>query len=1316
MLLTAGILLSSIPIVSADEKKETEQIQPIAAWANSEQVENDGTHRTAGLAIDGNEETRWANEWRGMTSEQMNHAWLTVDLGAVYDLSKIEILWEGESQFSSTGAWAKKYEIQVSDDNKTFRTVCRNNNGRYDPIPDNGKRDPESLRVSGQGRYIRMQSLEEGKASSGSSIREFRVWGTPTGKTAAADYANILNTVDNKFSDNGVWFGFKLHSGDDTGKFGGFAGPFAILDGGYTSFTQLAGSIGRWVIADQNGQTYDLAKSVLTAKSYPGRLEQSYELDDFALHMTLIYASDRTALIRTEIENKTASPLSLKLKQVGSSYRGNAEAAENGVSYTLWDQTRYAIRFDRAVSASVSGASYEAAFDLTVGADTTETICQTQSYTFTNAESDAEKLRTDEMLTDCEPYFAQNLARWEGYLSQIKDADVGQAYKNAAVKSVITLMNNWRSGAGQLPSGGIQPFGDGTTSFWAWDSWKHAVATSRFNPELAKEELRTQFVFQIQPDDPKYPYDAGTICDLVGYYGIGNDRDSKPPLAAWAVYNYYEQTGDRDFIAEMYPKLVAYHQWWYNNRDIDHNGIAEYGAMVHHDHYQYDSQGNIQYDENGEALFNTGMILQAAAWESGMDNATRFDREGYGPDDTGIEVYRVKDDDGNTVGYSLNQESVDLNAYLYAEKCYLKSMAEMLDKTKDAERYEDEARYVRDYVNSKMFDLDTGYYYDLQTNEDGSVKKLLTNRGKGTEGWIPLWARMAMPAQAQAVVGNMLDENKFYTPMPFPTASRDNPKYSPTGYWRGPVWMDQAMFAVEALHNYGLDEQAQQAAYRLFDNAKGLLGDEPINENYNPETGGRLNASNFGWSSAAFYNLFVNTLSGADRSTSQTILSIPENTGDIEAQLAKAAAQRISREIEDTVVTRPDQAGSLADLQARYDSLSKDAKQYVAPELVQKLSGMTALAQRIQDEKAQVSIQDKSRNRYDIDITELTDKKDIRMIKDDDKGLALKGWFPVDVGGAKEKINGILTGSDNSFTIEATFRPGNGSGFSYIAGNGDKSLGFRYEPAGGGYRLNFYVHHNGWKGVTSYTIMGEESHEWLRVAAVFDADRDELRLYLKNQVWTTAGVSEIDETPHDFSVGLGEFDNAEVDDHRNDHLFYNFRLYDKALTQDEFQAQSIKADDEHVQLWYDFNELSYADPYGAEIEPTEGIIKDGILTGVAAGQTAGELRTKFLNDPSDLRIADASGALLADDALVSTGCSVQLYYENQLLKEAEIAVLGDVDGDGRLGVTDLLSMKSCILGRMSFTKAQQYAADVHEDGMINIFDLVTVKFMILNDD
>ena len=105
--------------------------------------------------------------------------------------------------------------------------------------------------------------------------------------------------------------------------------------------------------------------------------------------------------------------------------------------------------------------------------------------------------------------------------------------------------------------------------------------------------------------------------------------------------------------------------------------------------------------------------------------------------------------------------------------------------------------------------------------------------------------------------------------------------------------MDQAMFAVEAMHNYGRDEEAVASAYRLFDHAKGLLGNEPINENYNPETGDRLNATNFGWSSAAFYNQFRNTLSGANETTSQTILDVPENTEEIVQALDRASAEKI---------------------------------------------------------------------------------------------------------------------------------------------------------------------------------------------------------------------------------------------------------------------------------------------------------------------------------------------------------------------------------------------------------------------------------------
>lgn len=48
----------------------------------------------------------------------------------------------------------------------------------------------------------------------------------------------------------------------------------------------------------------------------------------------------------------------------------------------------------------------------------------------------------------------------------------------------------------------------------------------------------------------------------------------------------------------MYPKLVAYHNWWYKNRDIDKNGIAEYGEMVHETCYDWQNYENPLTGEN----------------------------------------------------------------------------------------------------------------------------------------------------------------------------------------------------------------------------------------------------------------------------------------------------------------------------------------------------------------------------------------------------------------------------------------------------------------------------------------------------------------------------------------------------------------------------------------------------------------------------------------------------------------------------------------------------------------------------------------------
>ena len=744
-----------------------------------------------------------------------------------------------------------------------------------------------------------------------------------------AIYGTYSTNEYNNFSDLGAWHGYYLHDKSATDLYGGFAGPVIIAEEYPVNLSDSINKINLEKITAAGIESIDLTKATTQEIYYPGRLEQIYDLKDLTLKLKLIFGTNRTALIETVIENKTDEELKLNVSWDGHlfTYYTNPN---NKMGTTLTKENNgIRVNFETIRSTWNYMTTEENSFDIVLNEDdiTTEisddllsyTITrnepvvidanskyetyQTQSFTYTTDERTTEKQNVIDLLENPDKYFEENNNRWQGYVDTIfkNKTNVNENYQKAAVKSIETLMTNWFSPAGAIKHDGIVP----SMSYkwfigmWAWDSWKQVVATTYFNEELAKNNVRALFDYQITSDDTVRPQDAGAIIDCIFYNqnedrggdgGNWNERNSKPALAAWAVENVYRQTGDKEFLKEMYPKLVAYHNWWYTNRDIDQNGIAEYGGMVHETCYDWTGYGyeigqvvdgfgtvndqGFVLDTNGERIVCPEAGIEAAAWESGMDNATRFDREGNGPDDKGIEIYTVRNDSHDPIGYVINQESVDLNAYLYAEKGFLKSMAEELGYNADAEKYTKEAMQLQEYINENMYDEETGFYYDVQTNEDGSVKKLLVNRGKGTEGWIPLWAKAATKEQAAKVVENMIDENKFNTFVPFPTASKDNDKYDPEKYWRGPVWLDQALYAVEALQNYGYNDEAKEVTIKLFDHSKGLLGDGPIHENYNPETGEGLHTKNFSWSASAFYLLYQNTLTSTN-TTSQTGFEIP---------------------------------------------------------------------------------------------------------------------------------------------------------------------------------------------------------------------------------------------------------------------------------------------------------------------------------------------------------------------------------------------------------------------------------------------------------
>lgn len=124
--------------------------------------------------------------------------------------------------------------------------------------------------------------------------------------------------------------------------------------------------------------------------------------------------------------------------------------------------------------------------------------------------------------------------------------------------------------------------------------------------------------------------------------------------------------------------------------------------------------------------------------------------------------------DGTLLGYSLLQESVDQASYMYSDNHYLAEMATILSKPEEAKRYRQLAQQLADYINTCMFDPTTQFYYDVRIEDkplaNGCAGKPIVERGKGPEGWSPLFNGAATQANADAVVKVMLDR-KNSTPL-----------------------------------------------------------------------------------------------------------------------------------------------------------------------------------------------------------------------------------------------------------------------------------------------------------------------------------------------------------------------------------------------------------------------------------------------------------------------------------------------------------------------------------------------------------------------
>jgi hypothetical protein len=306
-------------------------------------------------------------------------------------------------------------------------------------------------------------------------------------------------------------------------------------------------------------------------------------------------------------------------------------------------------------------------------------------------------------------------------------------------------------------------------------------------------------------------------------------------VLATVVRQLFEKAKDRALAArktrEFYPKLYAFHRWFYRARDPEGTGLV---AVLH-------------------------------PWESGMDNSPLWDEalarvprvpvaqlrrdtevvaSEQRPHATEYERYLGLVAALREVGYS-EAESYRaspfkvvcalMNAVLQRANRDLLALAEVLGEPKG----ELEAWISRgDEALVTLYHEGDGLFYarDLVSGE--------TIRIPGCDSFTPLFAGTSgsWVARLAKTLASWQRRARYLLPSIDPAHERFEAKR----YWRGPVWIQLNWLLAQGFVEHGFDELAE----RLRRDSFALVETSGIYEYFDPHTGDGLGGESFAWTAA----------------------------------------------------------------------------------------------------------------------------------------------------------------------------------------------------------------------------------------------------------------------------------------------------------------------------------------------------------------------------------------------------------------------------------------------------------------------------------
>ena len=441
----------------------------------------------------------------------------------------------------------------------------------------------------------------------------------------------------------------------------------------------------------------------------------------------------------------------------------------------------------------------------------------------------------------------------------LKSGPYSLPYKNTYVKNIFVAENEFRTAGPQtiiprpyeeaveiLPA----PFWDGHEEEvdMYWHAWKIAVGNIRqpqegsgfvspyldiayngnifmwdasFMMQFAIYGYR-YFPFQRSLDNfyaKQHP--DGFICREIRADGSDcferyDPVSTGPNLLPWVELAYYRQFGDIDRLHHIFPALCAYAQWWKLNRTWPDG--------------TYWSSG----------------------WGTGMDNMPRVP-DGYNP------IFS----NGHMVWLDTNLQQILVDESLLQIGFYIERWQEIEDM-------EDEIRALKGYINSFMWDDNTGFLYDRYA--DGSLCP-----AKGIGAYWALQTDVLDKDRLDRLVSHLSDTTEFCRPHRVPSLSAGHEKYNPAGrYWQGGVWPGTNYMVIDGLWEKGYRDLAMDIAINHYNSVFQVWKDTgTFYEYYAPEKiePGFMARKDFvGWTGLPPIAIFIEYVLGIRSDYSQGVI------------------------------------------------------------------------------------------------------------------------------------------------------------------------------------------------------------------------------------------------------------------------------------------------------------------------------------------------------------------------------------------------------------------------------------------------------------